>query len=74
MVEAPRMTRTTIDIDEQLLEHAMRVTGARTKTEVVDLALHELIRTRERTALLRELGSFDLDLDLERLRQLRGAE
>ena len=68
------MARTTIDIDEKLLEHAMRVIGAKTKTEVIDLALNELIRNREREHLLRELGTFDLDLDLAELRRLRQAE
>ena len=69
-----RVARTTIDIDEVLLEQAMVATGARTKTEVVDLALSELIRSRERELLLRELGSFDLNLDLEQLRRLRQGE
>lgn len=68
------MARTTIDIDEKLLEQAMRATGARSKTEVIDLALNELIRNRERELLIRELGSFDLDLDPTQLRRLRQAD
>ena len=42
--------RTTLDLDEQLLIEALRVTGARTKTDVVELGLHALI---ERAARLR---------------------
>jgi len=68
------MARTTIDIDEKLLERAMQATGARTKTEAVDLALNELIRNHAREMLWRELGSFDLDVDLAELRRLRQGE
>ncbi len=67
------MGRTTLDIDESLLAAAMRLAGARTKTEVIELALRELVRQRERELLRRELGSFDLDLDLQALRRLRQA-
>jgi Arc/MetJ family transcription regulator len=37
------MGRTNIEIDDGLIEKAMRLTGARTKREVVDLALHRLV-------------------------------
>jgi len=37
--------RTTIDIDTELLEQAMALTGARTKREAVELALRHLVRT-----------------------------
>lgn len=68
------MARTTLDIDEVLLERAMEASGTKTKTEVVELALRELIRQRQRELLRKELGTFDLDLDLEELRRLRWAE
>ncbi len=67
------MGRTTLEIDDALIETAMALSGAKTKTEAVDLALRELIRSRERGLLRRELGSFDLDLDQEELRRLRRA-
>ena len=37
------MGRTNIVIDDALVEKAMRLTGARTKREVVDLALRRLV-------------------------------
>jgi Arc/MetJ family transcription regulator len=37
------MGRTNIVIDDALIEKAMRMTGARTKREVVDLALRRLL-------------------------------
>ncbi len=72
-MEAWTMGRTTLEIDEALLEAAMQLSGARTKTEAIELALRELIRKREREQLKAELGSFDLDLDLKELRRLRRA-
>jgi len=37
------MGRTNIDIDTKLVEKAMRLTGAQTKREVVNLALQRLV-------------------------------
>ena len=39
---------TNIDIDEHLVAEAMRVTGARTKREVVDRALREIVARSKR--------------------------
>lgn len=43
--------RTNIDLDDDLVGRAMRVSGARTKREVVELALKTLIAERERLDL-----------------------
>jgi Arc/MetJ family transcription regulator len=37
------MARTNIELDDQLVEKAMRLTGATTKRAVVDLALRRLV-------------------------------
>ena len=37
------MARTNIELDGRLVERAMRLTGARTKREVVDIALRRLV-------------------------------
>lgn len=37
------MGRTNIEIDDELVEQAMRLTGVRTKREVVDIALRRLV-------------------------------
>jgi hypothetical protein len=39
---------TNIDIDESLIEQAMRASGARTKREVVDRALREMVARSKR--------------------------
>jgi len=45
------MARTNIDIDEDLIAQAMQVSGARTKREVVDRALRDLVARSRRTRL-----------------------
>ena len=67
------MSRTTLDIDGELLAKAMEASGAKTKTEAVELALRELVRQRQLKLLREELGTFDLDLDLEKLQRDRRA-
>lgn len=37
------MGRTNIDIDDRLVARAMRLTGARSKREVVDIALRRVV-------------------------------
>jgi Arc/MetJ family transcription regulator len=37
------MARTNIELDDELVREAMRLTGARTKREVVDIALRRLV-------------------------------
>ncbi|MEU2181651.1 type II toxin-antitoxin system VapB family antitoxin [Streptomyces thermolilacinus] len=43
------MTATQIDIDDDALAEAMRLSGARTKKEMVNLALREYAERRRRT-------------------------
>ena len=56
--------RTTIDIPEDLLDKARRVSGARTKQETVIAALNELIRRSSLERLRSLAGKIDLDIDL----------
>ena len=66
--------RTTLDIDIKLLEEAMRLTGAKSKKETIDVSFKELIRQRRRERLLSRLGRFKLDLTLRKLERLRQGE
>jgi Arc/MetJ family transcription regulator len=43
--------RTTIVLDDELVEEALRLTGGRTRREVVHLALQELVRSRKKKKL-----------------------
>lgn len=53
--------RTNIVLDESLVGEAMRVSGARTKREVVDIALRELVERRHQRALRKLAGSELID-------------
>jgi hypothetical protein len=52
---------TNIDIDEELVAEAMQVSGARTKREVVDRALREMVARARRPRFRDFLGVGDID-------------
>ena len=63
--------RTTIDIPEELIEEALRVSQARTKTMVIVLGLKELI-SRHKLEQLRALrGRVKLTTDVDKSRARR---
>lgn len=68
------MTRITVDIDDELLEMAVSLSEGRSKNEVVEEALRELVRARRVESLRRRLGNFDLGLTHEELRRMREDE
>lgn len=63
--------RTNIDIDEDVLREAQRITGARTKRETVDLALRELVARNRRLGILDLRGRVHWEGDLDASRQGR---
>jgi Arc/MetJ family transcription regulator len=67
------MKKTTVLIDEQLLQAAMNAIGVRTKKEAIRAGLETLVSFHQRESLQKELGTFDLDLSLEELERLRNA-
>ena len=67
------MKKTTVLIDEQLLQAAMDAIGVKTKKEAIRAGLEALVRFHQRESLQKELGTFDLDLSLEELERLRNA-
>jgi hypothetical protein len=48
----------TLDIDDKKVEEAMAAYGVETKTEVIDLALKELLRQKAVARLLGSIGAF----------------
>ncbi|MGH8874415.1 MAG: type II toxin-antitoxin system VapB family antitoxin [Acidimicrobiia bacterium] len=63
--------RTTLNIDEELLREAQRLTGIREKTAVVRAGLQALI-ARESARRLAALGGTQPDLVAGRRRRLSG--
>lgn len=68
------MGKTTVQIDESLLEEATRAIGAKTKKEAIEAGLKYLVQRQNREALRKELGTFELELTLDDLARLRNAE
>ena len=68
------MGKTTVQIDEALLSQAIRAIGAKTKKEAIEAGLKYLVQRRNREALRKELGTFDLNLTLDELERLRNAQ
>ncbi|MEQ1616610.1 MAG: type II toxin-antitoxin system VapB family antitoxin [Hyphomicrobiaceae bacterium] len=60
--------RTNIDIDDDLMKAAMEATGKKTKKEVVEEALRELIRKRQLKGLLALQGKLHWEGDLDAMR------
>ena len=61
--------RTTIDIPEDLINEAMRVTKSPTKTELIKIALFNIIQKSKIQSLKKYKGKIDLDIDLNTLRK-----
>lgn len=58
------MGRTNIVLDEPLIRRAMKLTGARTKREAVDIALRAIVaQSSAQLALLRLRGKLPWDGD-----------
>ncbi len=60
--------RTTLDLPENLMSEAMKISHSRTKTGVIILALKELIRKSKISGLKNFKGKIDLDLNLDSIR------
>jgi len=60
--------RTTLDIPEALINEALKITRSRTKTELIKLALENIIQKNKILALKKYRGRLDLDIDLNSLR------
>jgi Arc/MetJ family transcription regulator len=65
--------RTNIELDDDLVEEAFRLTNLRTKKDLLHLALQELIRSRKKRNLLDLSGQiqFNPDYDYKALRENR---
>lgn len=64
--------RTNIEIDDEVMREAQRLTGMRTKREAVDLALRELVARHRRLGVLTLRGRVHWEGDLAQSRRGRG--
>jgi len=63
--------KTLVDIDEIVLNEAMKISGAATKKEAITLALEELIKSRLRQQIKSKRGSGFLGMTLSELGKIR---
>ena len=56
--------RTNIEIDDEVIREAQRLTGTTTKREIVDLALRELVARHRRLGILELKGRIHWEGDL----------
>ncbi len=61
--------RTTLDLPNDLLLKAMEITHAKTKTEVIKMALENIIKEEKISKLVQFHGKVDLDIDLDVMRK-----
>jgi Arc/MetJ family transcription regulator len=60
--------RTTLDLPEDLVVEAMKVSDIKTKTKVIITALEQLIKKSKISEIKKYKGQIDLDVDLDELR------
>ncbi len=65
------MSRTNIVLDDRLVDEAFRLTRLKTKKELVNYALEELVRKRKRKGLLKLEGRVAWTGDLAEMRKSR---
>lgn len=66
------MARTNIDIDEKLIQKAIKLTGARSKREAVEIALRRLVEKGSLYSAIRKLrGKLEWSGDLDAWRASR---
>ena len=63
--------RTNIEIDDEVMREAQRLTGVKTKREAVDLALRELVARHRRLGILELRGRVHWEGDLRKSRRGR---
>jgi Arc/MetJ family transcription regulator len=62
------MQQTYFNINPQLLENALKITGLNNQDEVINFALGQLLQSTKQKKLLELEGKVDWDDDLEQLR------
>lgn len=61
--------RTTLDLPEALVEEAMRLTNISVKTDLIKVALQNLIQREKVRGISAYFGKIPLDIDVEAMRK-----
>ena len=60
--------KTTVDLPEELLQKAMKITHAQTKTKAIITALEKFIETSKISEIKKYKGKIDMDIDMDTIR------
>lgn len=63
--------RTNIDIDEDLIREAMKLTGITTKKGVVEKALAQMVSLKKQERIKQIRGKYQWEGDLDQMRENR---
>ncbi len=63
--------RTNIDLDDELVKRGLKLSGLRTKKELVDVALREFLRRKDQKKILELRGKISWKGDLDSMRRNR---
>jgi hypothetical protein len=66
--------KTTLDIPQDVLDDALRFTGAKTKRDAIVTAVSDYNRRQKLASLAGRLGTFDDFVSVKELHQLRSVE
>jgi len=65
------MSRTNINLDDNLVKDGLNLTNCKSKKELVNLALRELVNRKKRKKILKLEGKVNWQGSLEKLRESR---
>ncbi len=65
------MKRTNIVLNESLVKEALKLSGIKTRREVVDAALQMLVRQKKQVRMIRRLKGIGWEGDLDQMRRNR---
>ncbi len=60
--------RTNIEIDDDLMNRVLKLTGLRTKREAVDMGLKALLKLKKQESIRNFRGKLDWEGDLDEMR------
>lgn len=60
--------RTTLNLPEELIQEALQATQAKNRTQVIVMALEELVRRHRLQKLKKYKGKLELDINLDVVR------
>ena len=63
--------RLSVTVDKDLLEKAIRASGAKTKREAIEMGLRELLRRASRERMIGHAGKVDLAFTVKELLRQR---